>query len=72
MGHVFGDEFGNKSARFQQHSSHFSNAVLPIHHEGFPRQSHLDGMCEFMTEELVDPPLILLVSYAEYLANGFM
>ena len=32
MGHVFGDDFGNKHARYPQHSSHFDNTVLPYHY----------------------------------------
>ena len=38
----------------------------------FPRQSHFEGMCERTTEELVDPPHILTISYAEYLSNDVL
>ena len=33
MGHVFGELFGLKHARFPKHSSNFDNAVLPIQHK---------------------------------------
>ena len=33
MSHVFRDGFDDKQARFLQHSSHFDNTVLQIHHE---------------------------------------
>ena len=31
----------------------------------FPEQNHFDSVCENMTEELLDPPRILSVSYAD-------
>ena len=63
--------FGNKHVRLLQHSYIL---IIQFYHitTNFPRQSHFDGMCEFKTEELVDPPCILSVSYTEYLAYSVL
>ena len=71
MGHVFGDNFGDKHARLPQHSSHFDNIVLPFYHVFSQAQSFQRHV---RTHDWIisTPPPTISVSYAEYLVNGFL